>query len=305
MIAFIVNPAAAAGRTGKLWPRVEAEIRRRWGSSYVAHMTEHPLHAVDLTRRELRKGAEIVVSVGGDGTLNEVVNGFFLRREPVRPEAALGMLCFGTGADFVRSTGWPKDYHRALDRLKDPRFRRIDLGWARFTDLGSRKTERLFLNIADFGIGGAVVDRVNRSSKRLGGRISFLSAILVTFLTYRNQTVEYRADGGRWQRQVLNNFIIGNGRYFGGGLNPAPEAELDDGLFDVVLIGDVGFWEAVRNLPRLRRGTHLSHPKISFFRAKSLEARSEAPHFIDMDGECVGQLPLQAGILHRALRICT
>ncbi len=305
MIVFIVNPKSGAGRSGRTWPHVEKEVQARFGNEYRVRFTEHPLHAVSLTREELRKGADCIVSVGGDGTLNEVVNGFFHQDKPVRPEAHLSVLCFGTGADFVRSIHWPREYKKALERLESPQVRKIDLGRATFFGLTGHKQSRYFINITDFGIGGAVVDRVNRTTKIFGGKISFLWAIIVTFFTYENKTIQYKIDDGEWQTQVLNNFIVGNGRYFGGGLNPTPTAELDDGLFDVVTIGDVTLVEAVRNLSRLRAGTHLTHPKIRLVQARRVAAKAEAPVYIDMDGEYVGQLPIEVEVIPRCLQICT
>ena len=303
MIGFVVNPQSAGGKTGRIWPDLERELQERLDSGYCAVLTERPLHAVDLTRQLLQDGVEAVIAVGGDGTLNEVVNGFFQDGSPIRAEAILGILSLGTGADFIRTLNWPRDPSAALERLTQRRTKQIDLGKVCFTVASGKSVERYFINIADFGIGGAVVDRVNRTTKRFGGRFSFMWSIIVTLLTFKNKTITYRLDNGVWQTEVLNNFIVGNGRYFGGGLNPTPHAELDDGFFDIVTFGDFGFFEAIRNMSKLRKGEHLSHPKIHFCRAQKISARSDEAVFLDMDGECVGQVPVDIEILPAALKI--
>ncbi len=302
-VCFIVNPISAAGKTGRLWPKLEQEIRRLWGNVYEVTFTERPFQAAQLTSQALRGGCPKVVSIGGDGTLNEVVNGFFDRGKLIAPEAALGILELGTGADFVKSLALPAGVPRLLHLIRDGRPEKIDVGLATFLGKNGRQQSRYFINILDFGLGGAVVERVNRSSKRLGGKIAFLKGILLTLATYKNKSIRFRLDEGPWQTQKLNNFIVANGRYFGGGLLPAPQALLDDGLFDVVLLGDVGRLEAVLNLSKLRKGTHFENPKVSGTRAAQIEAESIEPVFIDMDGEFVGELPAKILVLPQILPI--
>ncbi len=303
MIGFVINPESGGGKTGRIWSWLELELRKKFGSQFCAVLTEHPLHAAELTRQLLTDGVDTIVAVGGDGTLNEVVNGFFQDGKPVWAEAILGVLSLGTGADFIRTLNWPKDIPAALERLAQSKTKMIDLGLVHFTGVTGESCERYFINIADFGIGGAVVDRVNRTTKRFGGRISFMWSIMATLFTFKNKVITFSLDDGVWHTEVLNNFIVGNGRYFGSGLNPTPSAELDDGLFDVVTFGDFGFFEAIRNMSKLRRGEHLSHPKIHSYRAKKIAAHSEDLVFLDMDGECVGRVPVTIEIKTAALRI--
>ncbi len=300
---FIVNPVSAAGKTGRWWPRVERVIRRLWGRDFEVAFTERPWHAAELTSRALRRGCLRVVSVGGDGTLNEVVNGFFDRGRFIQPQAALGLLELGTGADFAKSLPLPKKPEEVLEIIRNGRSRKIDLGLAEFTGTNGTVCSRYFVNILDFGLGGAVVERVNRASKRWGGKAAFLKGILVTLATYKNKTIRFQLDDGPWQTRKLNNFIVANGRYFGGGLLPAPQADLSDGKFDIVFLGDVGRLEAVLNLSKLRKGTHFENPKVSGTRAARVQAESEEPVFIDIDGEFVGTLPIKILVLPQILPI--
>ncbi len=190
----------------------------------------------------------------------------------------------------------------AGERISRRRTRELDVGLATYHNRQGAAVRRHFLNIADFGSGGAVVDRVNRTTKVFGGRMSFLWAILRTLPKYRNTRVRYRADG-REGEVVMNNFVVANGRFFGGGLMPAPHAEMDDALFDVVIIGDIAFKQVRRNLGKLRRGEHLGLPEITHFRAASVETECVEPALLDLDGEMVGSSPTRFELLPKAIRL--
>lgn len=300
---FIVNPVSAGGSTGKKWPKIEALLRKLYAFDFELAFTERPLHAVELTREANRRGVQRIVGVGGDGTLNEILNGFFEKDVPVNPTASLGILELGTGADFAKTLGPQPTVEQAILHMNDVQPKLIDVGKAEFISFANKPDTRYFLNILDFGLGGAVVERVNRTTKKFGGKISFLIGILATLLTFKNKSIRYRLDDGDWQSGIFNDVIVANGRYFGGGLLPAPGALLDDGLFDVVFLGDVGRVEAVLNLSKLRKGRHFENPKVSLSRARKIEAQSEEDIFVDMDGELVGKLPLKVLILPQKLRI--
>ena len=301
MIAFIVNSKAGGGKVKRVWPGIEAQIQKMWGSSYAVRYPQSKAQTIECAREELRNGAEMVVAVGGDGTLHDVVNGFFADQQPINPRAALAVLALGTGADFIRSLAWPTQISEALARLRQPEIKTLDLGQASFIGLSGQPESQYFINILDFGMGGAVVDRVNHTTKFFGGKISFLWAIVTTLFTYQNKPVQFQIDGSLPQTQRINNFIIGNGKFFGGGLMPVPQAKLDDGYLDAVILGDLGLLEALRNLPKLRQGTHLDHPKLKCYPARRVEAQSAEPVWIDMDGELVGQLPIAIQVIPHAL----
>jgi YegS/Rv2252/BmrU family lipid kinase len=260
------------------------------------------MHAPSLVRDALGEGVSLIVAVGGDGTFNEVVNGFFEDGRAVNPEARLAIVPVGTGSDLRRTLSVPADVEAAARRIARGRSKTVDVGLATYRDREGEVRQRHFVNVADFGAGGAVVDKVNRTTKVFGGRISFLWAILTTLPKYRNTRVRYRGDGQQGDL-VMNNFVVANGRYFGGGLMPAPHAEMDDGLLDVVIIGDITFKEARRNLGRLRRGEHLSLPQVTHFRAATVETECLDPALLDLDGEMVGSNPTRFAVLPRTLRI--
>jgi len=300
---FIVNPRSANGATGRNWKKIDEDIRRGLRTEYDVRFTERHGHGTTLAREAIREGYELIVAVGGDGTINEVVNGFFEKEKRLNPKAALAVMSIGTGSDFVKTLEFPTTPFDAAERMRSGKIWVIDLGKCSFVDLHGEQRSRFFINIADFGSGGAVVDKVNRTTKVFGGAISFLLGILTTLPTYKNKLTKYRIDNGPEEEKVLNTFVVANGRYYGGGLKPAPDAQLDDGLFDIVSIGDVGFLEAVTSLGKLRKGAHLEIPNVSFSRGKTVEARSEETQLVEMEGEVVGRLPASFEMLPKAMNL--
>ena len=300
---IVVNPKAKNGRAGKEWKSLEQVIREEYQPEFHAEFTNAPLHATTLARQSLKDGYELVVALGGDGLINEVVNGFFEGGKPVNPNAVLGILPFATGADFVKTVGIPRDFRAAVKHLNDVSASLCDLGLISSDGLDGRQVVRYFINVAECGVGAEVVDRVNRTTKLFGGRTSFTWSILRTMLLYRNKLVSYSIDKSQESEARINNLIVANGRFFGAGLQPAPQAQIDDGLFDVAVIGDIGFVKGARNLGKLRDGTYLKLPYVTFRRGKSVSARSTEDALIEADGEVIGRLPATFDLIPRAIRI--
>lgn len=269
-----------------------------------AHFTEGPGHATRLVAEGIRAGHRFIVAVGGDGTLNEAVNGFFdPEGQAIAPDAELGVLCRGTGCDFIKSMGIPRSEELAIQRLVSGVSRPIDVGRVQFQSASGQESIRYFLNIAEAGLGGAVVARVERTSKRLGGFASFLMGTLATFAAYRNRPMTLRFDDGPAETLVAANLVVGNGRYFGGGMCILPEAELDDGFFDVLLMGDFTRRELFGNIAKVYRGRHLTHPKVRHLRARKITVSSPEPLLLDVDGEQPGLGPATFTLLPRAIRV--
>jgi YegS/Rv2252/BmrU family lipid kinase len=241
------------------------------------------------------------VAIGGDGTLNEVINGLVIEGI-ADPTVKLGIIAGGTGSDSVRTLGIPHDYRAACHRVLRGKPDCIDLGLITCVSEG-REVQRYFLNVAGLGFDGEVAERANRSSKALGGTIPFLSSLFVKLLTYRNKTVEITLDGQQYLQQKANSVIVCNGRYAGGGMHIGPNAALDDGLFDVIIIGDTGKLEIIANVPRIYRGTHLSHPKVDEYRARQIQVKAQEPMLLQADGELIGEAPATFQIIPQALHV--
>ena len=296
---LIVNPEAANGAVGKNWPRIRDFLQAE-GARFDAALTEKPGHATQLARQALDDGYRTIVAVGGDGTVNEVINGLVVEGS-VDPEATLGIIPWGTGADFTRMLGIPRDYMEACRHLLRSEPRSVDLG--RITCLREgQEVERYFINAAGLGFDGEVAEIVNRFPKVLGGTITYLTCLLIGLVTYRNKNIELSFDGQPVRGRV-NSVVVCNGRYFGGGMFIAPGAALDDGLFYVVILGNLNKLEVVVNLPRIYKGTHLTHPKVSHFSAKEIHVEAKERMFLQAEGELIGEAPATFRVIPRALKV--
>ena len=301
-IVFVVNPASGNGRTGRRWRAYEAFFRRHLGAAFEVRRTERPRHAAELTKDALVNGATAVVSVGGDGTLNEVTNGYLDGTGRAwNPEGAIAVFPLGTGSDFVKTSGQAREPADLVRRLRERRVRVIDAGLVEYGPRAAPQS-RYFLNEGEFGSAAAVSDRVNRTTKVFGGKVSFLIGVLRTLPKYRNTRVAIEADGGPRREMTVNNLTAANGRFYGGGLQPAPHADLEDGLFDVIVFGDIDFKSQRKNLGLLREGKHLDLPGISWFRAKEIRVHA-GDELIDVEGEAIGRRPQRFQILPKAVRL--
>ena len=185
-------------------------------------MRSGPGEATSLTRQALSEGAELIVCVGGDGTLNEVVNGFMGKHGPLRPETMLGFIPRGTGSDFIKTVPIPKAINRGLDVIKCSHARTIDLGRLQYRDHNGHLSQRYFHNVASFGLGGEVDARVNRGRKVFGGFISFIWATLISILIYNKKRIHLRVDDSFDGKVISWNIAVANGQYHGGGMWIAP-----------------------------------------------------------------------------------
>ena len=298
--AFIVNPASANGTTGKRWP----EIWERIGATAPEHsalLTARAGHATELAAEALAAGVDTVVAVGGDGTLSEVANGFFAGTQRY-PEAALGLLPFGTGGDFRRTLGIPIDLDAAVACINARKLRTIDVGRIELEALEGGRKIRHFINIADAGIGGVVVERVNRTTKLFGGKASFMYASIATLLSYQPQAVRVTTVERTWEGRA-QNVVIANCQYFGGSMHVAPQAEPDDGVFDLVVFGDIARFEAIKSINDIYKADHVKNPKVTAWRSSRVEVTSDERVLIDVDGEMCGTLPAVFEVLPKAISV--
>jgi diacylglycerol kinase (ATP) len=295
----IVNPVAGAGRTRREWPRIRGIFRGN-GLRFEHDITEAPGHAIELAKEAANNGYDVVVSVGGDGTINEVVNGIYASGNT--GDIALGIVSTGTGSDYIRTVGVPRRYEEACRRLLDPKKRTVDLGVVEYTDKG-KTVKRLFVNFAGFGFDAEIVRRTTRQFKALGSLASYLMGLLATLVTYRNKEISLKIDGEPLERRVCA-VLLNNGKYGGGGMMAAPGADLSDGRLDVLIIGDMTKPDLLRSLPRIYRGTHLTHSKVTLKKAREIEVlcHNDRMH-IQADGELLGELPARFRVLSSALNV--
>jgi diacylglycerol kinase (ATP) len=297
-VVFLVNPASDNGATGKRWPEL-AHRAAQLGLSGETLFSERPGHLIELAEKAARQGADLVVAVGGDGTLNETVNG--LMRAGTQTE--LATIPLGTGMDFVRTYGIPTKFEAAVRTAVEGVTRTIDVGRVSYREWSGADGERYFANVGSVGMSAAVAQRANGMSKVLGGRVTFFYALTRVFFEWQNTEVTVELADGTRREGRMHDVIVANGQWHGGAMWLAPEARPDDGVFDVVLIGDVTKRDFVTTSPKLYKGTYLAHPKIDLLRSSAVGVDAPERLPIELDGEQVGTTPARFEVVPAALRV--
>lgn len=297
----VANPASRGGATRRQLPRIEALLRDAIGP-FERVWTAGPRDAERLAREGASAGARRIVVAGGDGTASEVASG--LLESGCADAVELAVLPMGTGSDWVRSIGVPRDLQAALRCLAEGRTHRVDAGRVQLQGPGGAPRTVHFVNVASCGLSGLVSERVNRSRKVVPGRVAFLLGTLAALARYRTQPVRVELDGAPIRSGMLVLAAAAIGRYFGGGMKVAPNAVPDDGLLDVVTVAGVSRGRVYRELHRVYRGTHLALEGVSCHRGRRLDVLPEAePLLVEVDGEAVGRLPASFEVLPGALRL--
>jgi YegS/Rv2252/BmrU family lipid kinase len=306
----IVNPASANGSTRASWPGIASDLATHFGP-FNCLFTSRSEDGRLLAQEAALEGRDFIIACGGDGTISEVANGILESGRDVE----LGVLPSGTGGDFRRSVEIPIRPADAARALRTGRTRRMDVGRVSYLGWTGELESRYFLGVASFGMSGEVIQRVKtrRSSwsaalpaNWLGGKAAFARAMLQTALSAPSKDVLVKVDEQPLKALKVVNFCVANARYFGGGMKIAPDAALDDGLLDIVAIGDLNSLQILANSPQIYRGTHLSIEHVRHERARKVEARaSDAKEdiLIEIDGELPGTLPATFEIIPAALRI--
>ncbi|MFQ6121918.1 MAG: diacylglycerol/lipid kinase family protein [Dehalococcoidales bacterium] len=295
---LIVNPVAGAGRTAKKWPQIMG-LLKSLGLHFEHVLTEAPGHAIELAKSAAKKGYELVVSVGGDGTINEIVNGLYDAGNIA--DIMLGIISTGTGRDYIRTIGIPRAYQEACQCLIHPRKLAVDVGIIEYMSAG-QTAKRLFVNFAGLGFDAEIVKTTTQKFKALGNTAPYLMGLFTTLLFYKNKKISLIVDGEATERKVCT-VLMSNGKYGGGGMFAAPDADLTDGLLDVLIIGDLSKPDLLWSLPRVYKGTHLTHPKVTMKRAREVEIRSTESVSLQADGELLGELPARFYVLPAVLKV--
>jgi YegS/Rv2252/BmrU family lipid kinase len=298
----ILNPRSRAGAGARLFARAEASLRDALGA-FEVERTRGPRDAERIAREGVRAGVERLVVAGGDGTVSEVVAG--LLGADLAGYCQIGLLPLGTGGDLARTLAIPTRLDAAVANLARGTVRVIDAGRAVFTTADGAPRTSFFVNVASAGISGLVTELVNRGPKHLGGRISFLVGTLRGLARYRFPPLRVRADDALLHEGPTTLVAAGNGRCFGGGMNVAPEACIDDGMLDAVVVPGFSRARLVRELPRIYRGTHLAVAGVAQRRARSvaLDPLSAELVCIELDGEPCGRLPARFDALPKAITL--
>jgi diacylglycerol kinase (ATP) len=288
---FVVNPMSGAGRGARRWADLHARLRAAGIDPQIVHTTGVGSGRA-LARDAANSGAPLVVAVGGDGTVNEVVDGL-----AEIPDSIVGMLLTGRGRDAVRNLSLPSDPDRAVAGLLDGAVTSFDLGLVR----PATGAPRHFVNAAGVGFDATVAARAAAIPGR--GAVPYVAGIVLSLARHRPIDAEITIDGRRVTTGPITLVAVANGAWYGGGMMIAPGARPDDGALDVVVIGALSRRELLTWLPTIFRGTHLRHPAVSMYRATRVEIRAATPLPAHVDGELAGTTPLFAEIRPRALRL--
>jgi YegS/Rv2252/BmrU family lipid kinase len=297
----IVNPNAGNGKGKKDWGRISALLNRE-DLPFAVEFTERKGHAIILTLEGITAGFRKIITVGGDGTLNEVVNGAFANNVCPTKDITLALIPVGTGNDWGRMFGIPLDYEKAVVIIRENKLLLHDIGLVSYYD-GTVKKNRYFINIAGLGFESVVVRRTNiQKDKERTGKAIYFYNLLLSLLSYKNTKAEIVIDGEKIIADVFS-INIGNGRYCGGGMRQTPYALPDDGVFDVTLINGMGKFEIIRNLKILYNGKILNHPKINGYKCKNIKVSSDSVLYTEADGESLGHTPAEFNIISSSVNI--
>jgi YegS/Rv2252/BmrU family lipid kinase len=297
----IVNPNAGNGKGKKDWKRISGLLEKNL-TIPEAKFTGKKGDATGFARDAINKGFRNFVSVGGDGTLNEIVNGIFAQSHCSPAEITLSMVPVGTGNDWGRMFAIPTVYEGAVDVIREGKVMMHDIGFASYYN-GNIKEKRYFINIAGLGFESLVVRKTNRQKdKGKSNKAIYFYNLLSSLIAYKNTLCDIIIDGKKETGKVFS-INIGNGRYCGGGMRQTPEALPDDGLLDITVIREIGRIEIIRSLKLLYDGTILSHPRVDGYRSNNLIVTSEQPLYLEADGESLGHTPAEFGIIPSALKV--
>ena len=304
-VNIVLNPVAGNGKARRVAHYLAQKIKSSSDFEVNITFTKEKNDAISITRKAITDGATMVIAVGGDGTINEVVNGFFLEGEPLNSSCELGVINCGTGGGYARTLKNPHSIGQQIEQLIQPGSRALDLGRITWQDHSGRTVSRLFVNECQIGIGSKVASAVGKKSKILGGTIAFGIAATVFALFMKPLKLSIGYDNEDFQELKLIGLVVGNGTECAGGMKLTPDAKLNDGLFDVLSMSDMNIAQRMLNLSKVYSGRHLLSPYFSIKRCKKLQIRSDIEVSLESDGEILGNSPFDIEILPSAIRVKT
>jgi len=297
----IVNPNAGNGKGRKDWVQISSNLKKHeliWSE----YFTDRKGDAINVSQEAIASGYRKILCVGGDGTLNEIVNGAFIQTICPTKDIILGLIPVGTGNDWGRMFGIPLNYQKAIDIIQEEKTMLHDIGRINYFN-GTEKCQRFFINIAGLGFESVVVKRTNvQKDKGKSGKAIYFYNLLMSLISYKNTNAEIVIDGNKTEANIFS-LNVGNGRYCGGGMRQTPFAVPDDGILDVTIIKGMGKIEIILNLKILYNGTILDHPKVDGYKCKNIIVRSDSLLYVEADGESLGHTPAEFSIIPLCINI--
>ena len=300
--SIIRNPQACSGKGAKLWPKIETLLKAA-GVSYSEMETSRPLHAFEMARDLVRTGSTHIIAVGGDGTVNEVVNGIFSQSEHNPANIVLTQFPIGTGNDWRRTVGIPTKLEACVQMLQDFKEIKQDVGRVTWANKQQEET-RYFANVAGMGFEALAGQKANaQKAAGKGGIMGYVSALIATLRQFDSLEAEIFVDGKPLPKGEIFSLSVGICKFNGGGMMPCPKAIYDDGLLDLTLIRDLSKAAVVANIPRLFNGKFVKHPAVFQYQCKTIEVRTGLTNLLETDGEVIGQGSSTFSIIPKALRV--
>lgn len=293
--------AAGGGKTKRDWPII-AQILQREDVRYETYFTDRRLHASIIARNKIKEGYSKIIVVGGDGTMNEVINGVFSQKRIHTTEVMLGMISVGTGNDWAKTFNIPADYEGAVRTIKQQKTFIQDAGLVNYRKNG-KEWKRYFINIAGLGFGAKVVERANRmKEKGKSGPMLYFYNIFYSLIRYRSKEAVIEIDGTSYDRKIFA-LNVGIGKYNGGGMIQVPHAIADDGLYSITLIKKIGKLNVIANMKKLYNGNIVKHSKVETYMAKSVQIDGSSLLKVETDGESLGHGPVRFEIIPRSVTV--
>jgi diacylglycerol kinase (ATP) len=300
---IIFNPVAGGGRSGKLKDRIIDEIERRFSRNYFLMETTRQGDATFFASKAARSGAKLIIIIGGDGTINEAVNGLLVKRKAISDQCEIGILNCGSGCGVAQTLGLPCRFDDQLDMILHTSSKPMDVGFVSFRDKNDQPSEHLFVSECQVGIGGSVVSCVGIKLKHFGGKIAFGLVALSHLFHYKASRMVMIPDHRAAEFNKLIGITIGNGIHCAGGMTLTPSALIDDGLLDVLQIHDMNLPKRIRNFGKVYSGNHIGSKYFSLTKVKELLIDSDRPVWIETDGELLGYTPCNVGIIPGGIKV--
>lgn len=293
-LAFVIN--SRIKNKAALLKSLKTTAASQESFSFVWEETCGSKSAIALAKKFAEEDHSHIIAVGGDGTIHEVVNGIM---QSENTDVQLGILPWGTANDFCKTIEAANSVADLMHSILRGSHQQLDVGYLQYQE---NDTNSYFINIADLGIGAEVVERVNSSPKILSPDLIFMGAIIRTFLSYNNQPIEIKTPEWTW-KGMANSVVIANAKYFGSGLCIAPNADPTDGVFEIVISGDISIYDYLKNVRRIKAGKLIDHPEVHYKTASDLEISSPQQCGLEADGEFLGFTPVKISIADRKLRV--
>ena len=298
----IVNPKAGLGYGLRDWPIISNQLNKA-GVEFTCVFTERKYHAVELTVKAVNDGYRKIVAVGGDGTVNEIVNGIFIQKQVSTTEILLSVIPVGTGNDWVRMHGIPKHYSDSVSSIVECNTVKQDVGLITYTETMVTH-HRYMANVAGIGF-DAIANRCFNKMKEEGrkGRQLYVIGSLKALLEYRSKHFKIWIDDEVFFDEAMFNASIGIGPYNGGGMNPMPAAKYDDGLLDITIVKKINKLWMLKGFRKLYNGKIYTHPKVVATQGKRIKVESFPPSPIEIDGEALGYSPFTFDVVPQSITV--